>query len=305
MPARERITSTANPAIKAIRALRDRRERERTGLALVEGIRLVGEAIQTGASIHQLVWCPERITSDFAREQVSGAERSGVPILEVSPAAFESLSGKDHPQGLAAVVRQRWHTLDEVVPGDELCWIALSGVQDPGNLGTILRTAGATGAAGVILLGSGADPYDPTALRASMGAVFSQRLVRATLADLARWKTPHSVAIIGASGEAAAEYRSMTYPRPLVLLMGSERQGLTPEEQAICDLMVKIPMVGRSDSLNLAVATAVLLYEVFEQRRASTRGGRERKTNAEPAAPSKCEYKTFSGSDARTGHEDV
>jgi TrmH family RNA methyltransferase len=124
------------------------------------------------------------------------------------------------------------------------------------------------GAAGAILLGPTTDPYDPAALRASMGAIFSQRLVRATFDEFAAWKRGAPYAVAGTSGAAPHEYRAVAYPRPLVLLMGSEREGLSPQQQALCDLLVSIPMVGRSDSLNLAVATGVVLYEIFQQRRA-------------------------------------
>ena len=158
-------------------------------------------------------------------------------------------------------------------PDAELCWIALDAAQDPGNLGTILRTGDAVGAAGVILLGHAADPYDPAALRASMGAVFSQRLVRANFEDLVRWKERNGAALIGTSDAAPTDYQAVRYPRPAILLMGSEREGLSQEQQAACDHLARIPMVGHSDSLNLAVATAVMLYEIFNQRRASTESG--------------------------------
>jgi TrmH family RNA methyltransferase len=148
------------------------------------------------------------------------------------------------------------------------CWVVLDGPQDPGNLGTIARTSDAVGAPGLILLGESADPYDPTALRASMGTMFSQHLVRASRPDFASWKRRQALTVVGTSGTAPTEYRSVEYRPPLLLLMGSERLGLSAEQQALCDLMVRIPMVGRSDSLNLAVATGLLLYEVFHQQRA-------------------------------------
>jgi TrmH family RNA methyltransferase len=259
------ITSTANPAIKQIRALRERKERERSGLCFVEGIRLVGEAVQLGAEVEQLVVAPELLASEFGRELVEARRAAGGAVLEVGAAVFESLSRKEGPQGLGAVVRQRWLPLDAARAAEGLCWVALSAVADPGNLGTILRTCDAVGAAGVILLGPSSDPYDPAALRASMGAVFAQRLVRATFADLVAWARRQRCALIGTSDDAPADLRAFPFPRPLALLMGSEREGLSPAEQAACDAMVSIPMAGRSDSLNLAVATGVALYEIFYQ----------------------------------------
>jgi TrmH family RNA methyltransferase len=168
---------------------------------------------------------------------------------------------------LGAVLKQRWERLADVRVGDELCWVALESIADPGNLGTILRTCDAVGAGGVILLGASTDPYDGAALRGSMGAIYNQRLVRASWDEFVRWKQQHGYTVVGTSDKAATDYQSMRYKAPLVLLMGSERQGLSAEQQAACDAMVSIPMTGRSDSLNLAVATAIVLYELFNQKR--------------------------------------
>ncbi len=261
------ISSTSNPRIKAIRALRQRKARERTGLFFVEGIRIVGEAAQSGATIETLVVVPDWLKSEFAQGLVAHQRQQGVECLEVTRAVFEGLSVKEGPQGLGAVACQRWEKLDEVRLSSELCWVALDAAQDAGNLGAILRTSDAVGGAGLILLGSAADPYAPEAVRASMGAIFSQRLVRASFAEFVAWKQQHHYTVIGTSDKATHDYQGITYQSPLVILMGSERQGLSLEQQAICDVVVSIPMVGRSDSLNLAVATSVMLYEVFNQRR--------------------------------------
>lgn len=268
------ISSLNNPTIKHIRSLRQRKEREQSGLLFIEGIRLVVEAVQQGADIETLVIAPDLLTSPFAQEIAQSHQQAGVAWIEVTPAVFKSISTKEGPQGIGAVVRQRWESLAQVSlePEDEgnvslLGWVALDAVQDPGNLGTILRTSDAVGCAGVILLGHTTDPYDPAALRASMGAIFSQRLVRASFAEFAAWKRQHHASVVGTSDAAATEYQAVVYYPPLILLMGGERQGLSPEQQALCDVMVRIPMVGRSDSLNLAVATGVMLYEIFNQNR--------------------------------------
>ncbi|MBC8074625.1 MAG: RNA methyltransferase [Chloroflexales bacterium] len=259
------ITSPANPAVKQIRALRERKERDRSGLCFIEGIRLVAEAVQLGAPVQQLVVAPELLSSDFAHEMVQSQRAAGVGVMEVGGAVFESLSRKEGPQGLGAVVRQQWLPLDAARADVGLCWVALDAVADPGNLGTILRTCDAVGAAGAILLGATSDPYDPAALRGSMGAVFSQRLVRAPFDAFIAWARSQRCAVIGTSDQATADLRAFPFPRPLALLMGSERQGLSPAQQAQCDAVVSIPMRGRSDSLNLAVATGVALYEIFYQ----------------------------------------
>ncbi len=264
------ISSRANPAIKQIRALQLRKERERSGLFFVEGIRLVTEAVQVDAPVVQVVVAPDLLKGAVGREAVATLRRRGVPILDVTADVFASLSAKEGPQGLGAVVRQQWQPLAPPGPGDGLGWVALDAVQDPGNLGTILRTGDAVGAAGVILVGPTTDPYDPAAVRASMGAIFSQRLIRATWAEFAAWKHQFDITLLGTSDKAAADYQALAYHSPLVLFMGSERQGLSPEQQALCDQMVRIPMVGRSDSLNLAVASGVVLYEIFNQQRGTS-----------------------------------
>lgn len=260
------ITSRANPALKRIRALRHRNERERTGLFFAEGIRLVAEAVQLGAPVAHLVAAPGLLERHpFARDLVVSQRAAGTPCLLVSDDAFASIAAKEHPQGLAAVIHQQWSALDMAQCADGLCWVALEGVQDPGNLGAILRTADAVGASGVILLGHATDPYDPTAIRASMGALFAQRLARASWEEFVAWARAHACHIAGTSDAAGDDYATVAYPRPLVLLMGSEREGLNGERQRAIDQMVRIPMTGRSDSLNLAVATAIMLYEVFHQ----------------------------------------
>lgn len=261
------ITSQSNARIKQIRSLRNRHEREQTGLFFIEGIRIVVEAAQAGARIETLVVAPELLKSQIGQETVRQEQARGVPVLEVSAQVFKSLSVKEGPQGIGAVLHERWEPLDEVRLTNDLCWVALDAAQDPGNIGTILRTNDAVGGTGIMLLGNCADPYDPSALRASMGAIFSQRLVKASFADFARWKERHHYTVVGTSDSARLDYRAAHYHTPLVLLMGSERQGLSAEQQAMCDQMVCIPMAGRSDSLNLAVATGIVLYEIFYQAR--------------------------------------
>jgi TrmH family RNA methyltransferase len=263
------ITSNSNPTIRQLRALRQRKEREATGLFFAEGIRLVGEAVQLGVDIEALVVAPELLSSPFARELVAAQRAAGARVIEVSAAVFAELSHKDGPQGLAAVARQRWAALPDVRLDAPPGWVALVDPADPGNLGTILRTVDAVGASGAILLGSATDPYDPAALRAAMGATFAVRLARASFDEFAAWKRTTGAFLLGAADSAPADFQSIVYPQPLVLLMGSERQGLAPEQQALCDLMVSLPMRGRSDSLNLAVAAGVLLYELLSQQRRS------------------------------------
>ena len=263
------ISSPANATVKGIRALRARKERTASGTFFAEGIRLVGEALETGAPIELLVVTPELLISPYGQSVVDSARRATIPVLEVTAAVFESISARQGPQGLGAVVRQRWQEMEALAPADELCWVALAGGQDPGNVGTILRTSDAVGGAGLILVGDTTDPHDPTAVRASMGTLFSQRLARASTPDLARWKRQHNLSIVGASDHGATDYQQHRYQQPLLVFMGSERAGLDPHQLNLCDALVRIPMLGRADSLNVAVATAVILYEVLSQARRS------------------------------------
>jgi RNA methyltransferase, TrmH family len=256
------ISSRNNPTIKSIRALRERKERERTGLCFLEGIRIVGEAAQLNAEIQSLIVAPELLKSDFAHELVQTQRARNVSIIEVTSDVFESLSDKQGPQGIAAVVKQRWQSLSTFVIRNSTFLVALDSPQDPGNIGTILRTSDAVGAMGVILLGQSADPYDPNALRASMGAAFSQQLAKASYEEFIVWQKTNQFKVVGTSDKAEMDYRDRTYTSPILLLMGSERSGLAPELQNVCDAIVRIPMLGRSDSLNLAVATGVMLYAI-------------------------------------------
>lgn len=255
------ITSLANPTIKALRALRQRKTRDEQGRYLIEGIRLVAEAIQCRAPLDMLIVAPELLTSAFAHELVDNYAGSGGKVLTVSAEVFTSLAGKEHPQGIAAVGRIQYTPLAEL-PVANVGWVALVEVADPGNLGTVLRTADGAGFSGVILVGATTDPFDPAAVRASMGALFSQTVTRASWAELIAWCRARQITLVGSSDRGASDYRTTPYRQPLVLALGSERQGLSAEQLTDCDLVARIPMRGRSDSLNLAVAAGVLMYEI-------------------------------------------
>jgi TrmH family RNA methyltransferase len=261
------ITSPANPTIKQIRKLRERKERQQSGSFYLEGLHIVGEAVTLSWPLETLIYAPERMTSIFGRQTVDAFIAKGGSVLEVSGAVFDSLSEKDGPQGLAAVAKQRWSALDSIAPAGGDLWIALDSVADPGNLGTIMRTCDAVGGKGVMLLDQSTDPYDPSAVRGSMGALFACQLVRCNFPEFSAWKRAVNIPVIGTSDKAAQDYHSYPYPDPFVLLMGSERQGLQEMHLNLCDAVVAIPMLGRSDSLNLAVATALVAYEAYNHHR--------------------------------------
>jgi TrmH family RNA methyltransferase len=256
------ISSRSNPRVKALRALRDRRERDRTGLFFAEGHGVLRAALDSGAEIVEAVVAPARLKPADASLAEALAGR-GVPLLEVTPEVYDSLSFREETEAVGAVVRQRWERLADA---GRRCWVALHDIQHPGNLGTIIRTNDAMGGDGVILSGRSTDPYHPIAVRGSLGAVFSQRIVRATQDELAAWAKASGCTVIGTSPVGDRDYREVDYRAPVVLLGGNERIGISEEQIALCDAVVRIPMAGRVESLNLAIATALVLYEVFRQQ---------------------------------------
>lgn len=261
------ITSFANPKIKHIRKLSQKKYRKETGLFFVEGLRSVGEALQTGAAIEALVVAPGLLVSEFGQSLFVQAQEQDIETIEVSEAVFNNLSPKGASQGIGAVVHQKWQNLNDSPVNQQDLWIALDAIADPGNLGTIIRTADAVGCKGVILLGNATDPFAPTSVKASMGAIFSQNLIRTDWDTFLQWRKNHDLTLTGTSDRAELDYQMVKYIDPLVLLMGSERHGLSEEMMAACDHLVSIPMAGRSDSLNLAAASAVMLYEIYNQSR--------------------------------------
>jgi len=261
------ITSFTNLKIKHIRKLEHKKYRRETGLFFVEGLRTVGESVQTGAAIESLVVAPNLLVSEFGQSLLAHPNVHDVARIEVSEEIFEKIAHKQGSGGIGAVVQQRWQNLDTIRVIRQDLWVALDAVADPGNLGTIMRTAEAVGCRGLILLGHSTDPHDPTAVKASMGAVFSVALIQAEWKAFQMWLLNNNLTMVGTSDSATMDYQTLDYQRPLVLLMGSERHGLSKEMSASCDHMVQIPMTGRSDSLNLAAATAVMLYEIFNQYR--------------------------------------
>ncbi len=269
------LVSRNNPKIKQIHQLfNQHKQRATSGLFVVEGIWHVGEACAAHANVEFICYAPELLTSDFARRLIQEQSESGVPCLAVSGETFSSLASKDNPQGLLAVVRQPRGQLDDLSAENFACGVALVAPQDPGNIGTILRTVDAVGASGLLLLDDrahkqfSADPYHPQAVRASMGAIFWYPVVAATFSNFVNWAKEKRYHIYGTSAHSSEDYRSVEgYEQPLVLLMGSEREGLSPDQSAVCEKILRIPMHGRVTSLNLAVATGLMLYSIADKIR--------------------------------------
>lgn len=264
MENRPTITSSSNPLIKQARALRQRKARAASGLFLVEGIHHVGEALEAGWEVRTVLYAPELLSSDFGRELIARAARREPGPQAVSAAVMESLAEKDNPQGILAVVRQRSASLAELKGLQSA--VALVSPQDPGNVGAILRSIDATGASALIQLDGGADPYHPTAVRASMGALFWKPVVQAGFAEFLAWARAGALWIVGTSAHAETDYRTFEPDGPWILLLGSEQKGLSPEQLAACDARISLPMRGRVSSLNLAVAAGILLYQLTSKK---------------------------------------
>ena len=258
------ITSSAF-SLRACRRLHSRKERRETGRFLVEGIRPVRAALASRAEIEVVLYVPDLLRNGYGQETVDLAQARHVPCQPLTAEQFASIATRENPRGIAAVGRQIWSHLEELthISGPS---VVLHEPQDPGNLGTILRTCDAVGAGGIILTGDAVDPWHPTAIRAAMGATFSVPIVRCDVSTLATWVSTQQVPVIGTSDRAALDYATHAYDDRFVLLMGSERQGLPADLQAISTTMVRIPMAGQADSLNLAVATSLVLYESRNQR---------------------------------------
>lgn len=262
------ITSNSNDRIVAIRKLLESKHRRATNRFLAEGLRVVAQALESHAAVDEIVYAPDLLISEFGQDLVARAEFAGIPVIDVSPSVFFTLAQKDKPQGIAAVIQQKWLNLPETKaqPGD--LWVALQAVQNPGNLGTVLRTCDAVGANGLLLLDDCTDPYDPAAVKASMGSIFTVPLAHGRLQDLRDWLAANPVLkVVGSSDRAEMDCFKAAYPETCLVLMGSEREGLPDGYFALCDDVVRIPMEGACDSLNLSVATAVILYQIYAHRR--------------------------------------
>lgn len=254
------ITSLTNPTVKAVRALHMRKEREATGTFLAEGLKFVGEALDQGHAPRLLMVGKDARPHPLLERACRETLKARGQILTVTREILEKCARKENPQTVLAVFDQRFTALEDLDPKAAPCWVALEQVRDPGNLGTIIRTADAAGCGGVILVGECCEPYSVEAVRATMGSIFAVRLVRTDADAFLAWRARWPGSVVGTRLDATADYRAAEYRRPSLILMGNEQAGLTDRLAAACDLNVKIPMRGRADSLNLAVATGIMVY---------------------------------------------
>ena len=260
-----RITSHANPTIKRIGSLRDKKHRRAEGRFLAEGLRICTEAVEAGQVPEILVYADAGGGHPLVQRLIAVVEAAGGTALETSPDILGKLTGKDNPQAVLGVFRIRATALADLDRGTAAMWVVAENLKDPGNLGTMLRTCDATGAGGVILLDASCDPFSVEAVRASMGALFTRTVVQASGAEFLGWLRAGPGMLAGASLDNAVDYRTVRYAAPTFVFMGNEQSGLPPAYADACDVLVKLPMRGKADSLNVAVACAVLLYEVLGQ----------------------------------------
>lgn len=261
------ITSAQNPLIKRIRALSQRKYREREGLCFVEGIRAVEEVVASKIPVDRLLCAPDRLRSERALETVRSLERKGVEVVPVSGKVFDAISDREEGQGIGALVRIPFCTLNDIPLAPDALVLCLVEPRDPGNLGAVIRTGDAAGASAVAVVGTSADPYDPKSIRASMGSLFALPVVPVPGLDaFVAWARRHSLRTIATSARASASCFEADLAGPLALVLGPERGGLDATAIGLCDAAVRIPMQGRASSLNLAAAAAVLIYEALRQQ---------------------------------------
>lgn len=260
------ITSLANPLVKEIRGLALPKNRRASRLFVAEGLKLVGDAIDAGWRIRTLVHAARVANEGLVERLSTTAHARGADVVSVSEAVLEKISRRENPQAVLGVFEQRLVRLADLKPGPGDVYVVLEAIRDPGNLGTIIRTVDAVGATGVILVGDTVDPFSVEAVRATMGSVFHVPLARATHEEFAGLRARWTGTVVGTHLGATTDYRGADYRGPVLLVMGGEQAGLTPALAEACGLLVKIPMAGRADSLNLAVATGVMLFEVMRDR---------------------------------------
>lgn len=262
-PVFQPITSVSNPLIKTLRALDRKKTRQETGLFLAEGTRLVQQGLDNGWQIDTLIGAQAGLERAHVRAIAQAAEKAGARLIEAPERVMSQVTRKDNPGALVAAFKQRHLNLDALAQAGTGLWIGLYEIRDPGNLGTILRTADCAGMAGIILIGTCCDPYSIEAVRASMGSVFDIRFANASFEEFNAWRQKQALTMVAASVNGTIRHDSAPYGDRAIILMGNEQAGLPAPVEAACDHLCLIPMRGGADSLNLAQATAIMSYEAW------------------------------------------
>jgi TrmH family RNA methyltransferase len=256
------VTAFSNETVKRLRSLRDKKGRRAEGLFLAEGLRILTEARDSGRLPEIVVFSAEGAKHPLAAEIIAATEAAGGDAIETTPDILAKMSGKDNPQMLLGAYRVPDTGLEQIDRSSAPLWIVAQALRDPGNIGTILRTGDAVGGGGLILIDDSADPFSVEAVRASMGAIFTQAVAIARWPEFVSWLRSGAGQLVGTSLKATQDYLKAEYRAPCFLLIGNEQQGLPADYEAECDALVKIPMAGRADSLNAAMAAAVMAFAI-------------------------------------------
>jgi TrmH family RNA methyltransferase len=257
------VTSLANPLVKDIKALAQKKFRDQQNAFMAEGLKLVIDALDLGWQIRTLVFAKAGRGNAAVEKVAARTVAAGGMVLEVSEKVLVAITRRDNPQMVVGVFSQKFLALKDVRADNGDVWVALDRVRDPGNLGTVIRTVDAVGAKGVILVGDTTDPFSVETVRASMGSIFAVPVAKATTEAFLAWRGGFSGLVAGTHLKGAVDYRSVDFSRgPVLLMMGNEQQGLPESLAASCDRLLRIPQAGRADSLNLAVATGIMLFEI-------------------------------------------
>jgi len=267
------ITAFSNPLVKQVRALREKKHRRADRLFLAEGLRILTDAREMGR-LPRILFCAAGAEHPLLGALIGATEAAGGDVIETTAEILGKLSGKDNPQTVIGVYDLPETELGQLDRQQAPLWIVAQALRDPGNLGTILRTGDAVGAGGLILVDDCADPFSVEAVRASMGAVFTQRIAAARWDEFHLWVRSGPGQLVGTSLKTELDYRQPRYVAPCFILVGNEQAGLPAAYEAACDLLVKMPMLGQADSLNAAVAAGVMCYEVINQWRGPDATGR-------------------------------
>ncbi len=259
------ITSASNPVAKRLRSLERKKGRLETGLFLAEGARLVGQGLARGWDPDTVVIAADALDRDYVAAIARDAANRGARVLRAPAQLMGRLTRKDNPQAVLGAFRQQAPTLDTLPRAGAARLLALYEVRDPGNLGTLLRTADCAAMDGVVLLGPCCDAFSVEAVRASMGSIFDIPPIAAGWDDALAWMVETGCQIVAASMRGDRRHDAAQYAERSVILMGNEQAGLPDAVEAACDLRVRIPMRGGADSLNLAQAAAIMIYEAWRQ----------------------------------------
>jgi TrmH family RNA methyltransferase len=272
------ISSPQNPRIKAAAALRDRRDRERTGRFVIDGTREILRALAGGIAVEEVFVCEPLCRSDDCRAALEVAARRGVARTEVSERAFGKLAFGERAEGLVAVARTPSVTLSSLRLPPAPLVVVLEGVEKPGNLGAVLRSADGAGADALIVAGDGTDLFNPNAIRASVGTIFGVRVAAAPVAEVIRWLRDGGLRILAARVDGSRPYTGTDLRGGIAIVLGSEAEGLSDAWSGAGIEAISLPMLGIADSLNVSAAAAVLLYEARRQRDAGGASGRSSRT---------------------------